>query len=167
MQKNQINQPSTNLSHLDENGQIRMVDVGNKTSSDRLAIAQCEVKLNNKTWKLLSAQDNAKGEVLNTARIAGIMAAKRCAELIPLCHSLPLSFVGIEFTSDNEQQILTIRSTCRTNHQTGVEMEAMTACSVAALTVYDMCKAADKGIIINNTKLIFKSGGKSGPWHND
>lgn len=167
MQNKSIDQSSTKLSHINEDGQIQMVDVGNKAASDRLAIAQCEVQLNSKTWKLLSAQDNAKGEVLNTARIAGIMAAKRCAELIPLCHSLPLSFVSIEFTSDNEQHILTIRSTCRTNHQTGVEMEAMTACTVAALTVYDMCKAADKGIIINNAKLVYKSGGKSGPWQND
>lgn len=166
MQNKPIDQQSTELSHLDENGQIRMVDVGNKAASDRLAIAQCEVHLNGNTWQLLSAKDNAKGEVLNTARIAGIMAAKQCAQLIPLCHILPLSFVGIEFTSDNEQHILTIRSTCRTNHQTGVEMEAMTACTVAALTVYDMCKAADKGITINNVRLIFKSGGKSGPWHN-
>lgn len=160
---NIVNKPE--LSHVDANGRITMVDVGDKSASNRVAIAQCEVVLGPNTWDLLSAQNNAKGEVLNTARIAGVMAAKRCAELIPLCHSLPLSFVGIEFTSDNDSHTLTIRSTCRTNHQTGVEMEAMTACSVAALTVYDMCKAADKGIVINNTHLVFKSGGKSGEWH--
>lgn len=165
-QTKNINDPNE-LSHLDENGQIRMVDVGAKKNSDRVAIAQCQVRLNNKTWQLLSARANAKGEVLNTARIAGIMAAKRCAELIPLCHSLPLSFVGIEFTSNSKEQVLTIESTCRTNHQTGVEMEAMVACNIAALTVYDMCKAADKGIVIESTKLLFKSGGKSGQWHNN
>ncbi len=155
----------TKLSHIDENGEIRMVDVGNKIASKRTAIAQCQVILNSTTWELLSAKNNSKGEVLNTARVAGIMAAKKCAELIPLCHSLPLSFVGIEFTSDTEQHRLTIRSTCSTNHQTGVEMEAMTACSVAALTVYDMCKAADKGIVITDVHLVYKSGGKSGEWH--
>jgi len=125
------------------------------------------VRLNAHAWGLLSAQANAKGEVLNTARIAGILAAKRCAEMIPLCHSLPLSFAGVDFSADESSRTLTIRATCRTRHQTGVEMEAMTACSVAALTVYDMCKAADKGIVIEQIRLLSKTGGKSGDWHND
>lgn len=158
---------SPSLTHLDENGQVRMVDVGGKAATARTAIAESRVRLSPHAWNLLSAQTNAKGEVLNTARIAGILAAKRCAELIPLCHSLPLSFVGVDFSADDVNHTLTIRSTCRTSHQTGVEMEAMTACTVAALTVYDMCKAADKGIVIEQVRLIYKSGGKSGEWRND
>ncbi len=158
---------SPTLSHLDENGQVRMVDVGAKAPTDRTAVAEGRVRLNAHAWDLLSAQANAKGEVLNTARVAGILAAKRCAELIPLCHSLPLSFVGVDFSADESSRTLTIRATSRTRHQTGVEMEAMTACSVAALTVYDMCKAADKGIVIEQIRLLSKTGGKSGDWRND
>ena len=158
---------SPTLSHLDENGQVRMVDVGAKAPTDRTAVAEGRVRLNAHAWDLLSAQANAKGEVLNTARIAGILAAKRCAELIPLCHSLPLSFVGVDFSAHEASRTLTIRATSRTRHQTGVEMEAMTACSIAALTVYDMCKAADKGIVIEQVRLLSKTGGKSGDWRND
>lgn len=153
------------LSHLDESGQVRMVDVSNKTSTMRCAIAQGVVRMSQQAYVLLSAHANGKGEVLNTARVAGILAAKRCAELIPLCHSLPLSFAGVEFSLDDTNHTITIKATCRTDHKTGVEMEAMTACSVAALTIYDMCKAADKGIILEQIKLSFKSGGKSGEWH--
>lgn len=142
-----------------------MVDVSAKPNTARCAIAQGRVRLGAAAYRLLSAQANAKGEVLNTARIAGIMAAKRCAELIPLCHTLPLSFVGVDFTQDDASHSITIVTTCRSTHQTGVEMEAMTACSVAALTIYDMCKAADKGIVIEDIHLTFKSGGKSGEWH--
>ncbi len=144
-----------------------MVDVADKPTTLRTAVAQSRVRLSAITWQLLSAQDNAKGEVFNTARIAGILAAKRCAGLIPLCHSLPLSFAGIDFIPDEQNHTLTIVATCRTNNQTGVEMEAMVGCSIAALTVYDMCKAADKGIIIEQTRLISKSGGKSGTWQAD
>src|SRR3546814_6915568 len=103
-------------------------------------------------YKLLSAQANAKGEVLNTARVAGILAAKRCAELIPLCHSLPLGFAGIEFQHDDATHSITVKATCSTDYKTGVEMEAMTACSIAALTIYDMCKAADKGIVLEHIR---------------
>ncbi len=155
------------LSHLDESGQIRMVDVGQKSPTQRSATAQGQVSMSAQAYALLTAQDNAKGEVLNTARVAGILAAKRCAELIPLCHSLPLSFAGIDFSLDDDKHTITITATCRTDAKTGVEMEAMTACSVAALTVYDMCKAADKGIILETIKLIHKSGGKSGEWHSN
>lgn len=158
---------SPTLTHLDKEGRVQMVDVGHKTATQRTAVAEGRVHLSAHAWSLLSAQHNAKGEVLNTARIAGILAAKRCAELIPLCHSLPLSFVGVDFTSDESNHILTIRSTCHTHYLTGVEMEAMTACTVAALTVYDMCKAADKGIVLDQIRLISKSGGKSGDWHRD
>lgn len=152
------------LSHLDESGQIRMVDVGDKSPTRRCAVAQGRVRMGAAAYRLLAAHENGKGEVLNTARVAGILAAKRCAELIPLCHSLPLSFAGIEFSLDDAQCCIDIRATCRTDHTTGVEMEAMTACSVAALTIYDMCKAADKGIVIETVRLGYKSGGKSGEW---
>ena len=152
------------LTHLDHSGQVRMVDVSHKNRSSREAVAQSTVRLSAGAYQLLTAQDNAKGEVLNTARIAGIQAAKRCADLIPLCHSLALDFVGIDFELDNVNHLVHIQSTCRCSYTTGVEMEAMTAASIAALTIYDMCKAADKGIVIENTRLIRKSGGKSGVW---
>lgn len=155
------------LTHLDESGQVRMVDVSSKSTTARTAVAQGRVRMGAHAYKLLQASDNAKGEVLNTARIAGVLAAKRCAELIPLCHSLPLSFVGVEFIPDDAHTSIDVIATCRTDYKTGVEMEAMTACSVAALTIYDMCKAADKGIVLEQIKLRFKSGGKSGDWHND
>src|SRR5690606_24879330 len=106
----------------------------------RTAIATARVRMSPQAYGLLNAQANSKGDVLNTARIAGIMAAKRCAELIPLCHSLPLSFAGVDFQPDDESHSITVTATCRTDYKTGVEMEAMTACSVAALTIYDMCK---------------------------
>lgn len=155
------------LSHLDESGQVRMVDVGGKADTRRSAIAEGRVRMGAGAYRLLSAQANAKGEVLNTARVAGVLAAKRCAELIPLCHTLPLSFVGIEFFPDDATHSIVITTTCRSDYKTGVEMEAMMACSVAALTIYDMCKAADKGIVLEHIRLRYKSGGKSGEWHND
>jgi len=153
------------LSHIDENGQAQMVDVTPKHMTERSAVAQARVTLGENAWRLLDARDNPKGQVLNTARVAAILAAKRCDTLIPLCHSLPLSFVGIDFEADEASRSLRIRATCKTQAQTGVEMEALTACSVAALTVYDMCKAADKGILISDIRLIHKTGGKSGDWH--
>jgi cyclic pyranopterin phosphate synthase len=155
------------LSHLDESGQLRMVDVGAKMPTERLAIATGWVHMNAHAYGLLSQPGRGKGEVLNTARVAGILAAKRTAEVIPLCHTLPLSFVGIEFALHDTQCAVEIRVTCRTDAKTGVEMEAMMGVSVAALTIYDMCKAADKGILIDGVKLQYKSGGKSGEWKND
>ncbi|QBH20069.1 cyclic pyranopterin monophosphate synthase MoaC [Alcaligenes faecalis] len=152
------------LSHLDEDGKVQMVDVSHKSATARSATARAVVRLSPAAYKLLSAQHNAKGEVLNTARVAGVLAAKRCAELIPMCHSLPLDFVGIEFESDAAAGTIAVLATCRTRYTTGVEMEAMTACSIAALTIYDMCKAADKGIVIEQTRLLEKTGGKSGTW---
>ncbi|HRL22428.1 MAG TPA: cyclic pyranopterin monophosphate synthase MoaC [Alcaligenes sp.] len=152
------------LSHLDQDGKVRMVDVSDKSTTARSATARSIVRLSPAAFELLSANRNAKGEVLNTARVAGVLAAKRCAELIPMCHSLPLDFVGIDFESDAVTGTIAVLATCRTRYTTGVEMEAMTACSVAALTIYDMCKAADKGIIIEQTRLLEKTGGKSGTW---
>lgn len=144
-----------------------MVDVLGKTASARKAIARSVVRMTERSFNALNAAENSKGEVLNTARVAGVLAAKRCADLIPMCHSLPLTFAGIDFTLDEQSLTVTIDATCHSDYKTGVEMEALTACSIAALTIYDMCKAADKGIIIENTRLIYKSGGKSGEWRGD
>lgn len=152
------------LSHLDQDGKVCMVDVSGKSATSRSATAHSVVRLSPGAFELLSASRNAKGEVLNTARVAGVLAAKRCADLIPMCHSLPLDFVGIDFESDAATGTIAVLATCRTRYTTGVEMEAMTACSIAALTIYDMCKAADKGIIIEQTRLLEKTGGKSGTW---
>lgn len=165
-----MNIPSTDapvLTHLDESGHARMVDVSHKGSTSRTAIAEARVRMSPAAYRSLSARENAKGEVLNTALVAGVLAAKRCADLIPLCHSLPLSFVGIEFFPDDSTHSIVVRATCRTDYKTGVEMEAMTASTIAALTIYDMCKAADKGIVLEHVKLRYKSGGKSGEWRND
>jgi len=153
------------LSHVSPTGGIRMVDVGGKPGTARSASASATVRMCPQAYALLTT--NPKGDVFNTARIAGILAAKRCAELIPLCHSLPLSFVGLDFSTDDATHRITVHATCRTDAKTGVEMEAMTACSVAALTIYDMCKAADKGIVIETVQLQTKSGGKSGSWQRD
>lgn len=156
--------PIPALSHLDESGQIRMVDVGAKADTERVAVASGRVRMNAQAYGLLTAPGQGKGEVLNTARVAAVLAAKRCADLIPLCHSLPLAFVGVDFSLLEDEHAVEVRATCRTQYKTGVEMEAMTACSVAALTIYDMCKAADKGIVIEDIRLEYKSGGKSGQW---
>lgn len=155
---------SPSFSHLDEAGQVRMVDVAAKTSTQRVAVCSARVSMNAQAFDLLNGHERGKGEVLNTARVAGVLAAKRCAELIPLCHTLPLSFVGIDFSLNPETRHIEITSTCRSDYKTGVEMEAMMACSVAALTVYDMCKAVDKGIVVDAVRLLYKSGGKSGEW---
>lgn len=155
------------LSHLDESGQARMVDVAAKTDTPRVAIARGRIRMNAQAYALLTQPGQGKGEVLGAARITAILAAKRCAELIPLCHSLPLAFVGVEFSLDDDTCSVDILASCKTHYKTGVEMEAMTACSVAALTIYDMCKAADKGIVIEQIYLTYKAGGKSGEWRND
>ena len=157
----------TTLSHLNESGQIRMVDVGNKPACPRVASACVVVRLNADAYAQVIQPGTGKGEVLNTARVAGVLAAKRTADFIPLCHSLPLSFIGIDFALDAAARTINITSTCRSTYQTGVEMEAMTACSVAALTLYDMYKAADKGIVIDQLQLVYKAGGKHGEWRRD
>jgi len=152
------------LSHLDAAGHARMVDVSEKRETVRAAIAEGVVHMSPATLALIQQGGVAKGDVLAVARVAGIMAAKRTGELIPLCHPLPLDAVTIEFDADTESGALTIRAEARTRARTGVEMEAMTAVSVAALTVYDMCKAAEKGITLDAVCLIEKHGGKSGSW---
>jgi cyclic pyranopterin monophosphate synthase len=141
-----------------------MVDVGAKPVTERRAVAEALVRMQPATAAAVVAGDAPKGDVIGTARIAGIQAAKRTAELIPLCHPLPLSYVDVEIEVDAPAGLATIRAEARTSAQTGVEMEAMTACSVAALTFYDMVKGLERGVEIAEVMLVEKSGGKSGVW---
>ena len=150
------------LTHLDESGRARMVDVGNKPDTERLAIAKGEVHMRPKTLALIQAGDIKKGDVLAVAQVAGVMAAKHTADLIPLCHPLPLTQVTIDIEPDPDLPGVRITASVRTVGKTGVEMEALTAVSVAALTVYDMAKAAEKTMRIQNIRLIEKHGGQSG-----
>ncbi len=148
------------LSHFDARGQAAMVDVGDKPVTHRTATARARVTMRRETAELIRSGGAKKGDVLGVARLAGIMAAKRTAELIPLCHPLPISAVTLEL--EVAEAAVEIAATVRTTGQTGVEMEALTAASVAALTVYDMCKSADRGMRIEAVRLVHKSGGKSG-----
>ena len=153
---------SQKLSHLDEHGRAHMVDVGAKPDTERTAIARGEVHMLQTTFDLIRAGQVKKGDVLTVAQIAGIMAAKRTSELIPLCHPLPLTQVQVELDLDESLPGVVITATARTTGKTGVEMEALTAVSVAALTVYDMAKAAEKTMRIQNIRLVEKHGGRSG-----
>ncbi|NOZ27739.1 MAG: cyclic pyranopterin monophosphate synthase MoaC [Chloroflexi bacterium] len=153
------------LTHLDEQGRARMVDVGGKPETEREAIARGEVRMRPETLRLIREGDLPKGDVLATARIAGIMAAKRTSEWIPLCHPLSLSYVGLDFALDEERSRVVITATVRCRGRTGVEMEALTAVSAAALTIYDMAKAVERGMVIGEIRLLAKRGGKSGDWH--
>jgi cyclic pyranopterin phosphate synthase len=150
------------LTHLDESGQARMVDVGHKPDSERMAVARGEVVMLPGTLALIRAGALKKGDVLTVAQLAGVMAAKRTAELIPLCHPLPLTHVALDFELDPDLPGVAITATARTVGKTGVEMEALTAVSVAALTIYDMAKAAEKTMRIQNIRLVEKHGGQSG-----
>jgi cyclic pyranopterin phosphate synthase len=152
------------LTHLDEQGRARMVDVGAKDESDRRAVARAVVRMSPATAAAVVAGDAPKGDVLGTARLAGILAAKRTAELIPLCHQLPLTFAGVEAEVDAATGTVTLVAEARTRARTGVEMEALTAASIAALTVYDMVKGLEKGVEIAEVVLLEKTGGKSGDW---
>jgi cyclic pyranopterin phosphate synthase len=152
------------LTHLDEAGQARMVDVGAKASSERRAVARAVVRVTPATAAAVAAGDAPKGDVIGVARIAGIQAAKRTSDLIPLCHPLALSFVGVEGTIDPDAGEIVLQAEARTTGPTGVEMEALTAASVAALTVYDMVKGLERGAEIASIALLEKSGGKSGDW---
>jgi cyclic pyranopterin phosphate synthase len=180
------------LSHLDEEGRIRMVGVGHKPDTERLAIAKGEVRMKPETLHLIVASSTpkqptqgeapqepalspskepalslSKGDVLTTAQIAGIMAAKRTHELIPLCHPLPLTKVDVDFEVEQDVSRIVITATARCTGKTGVEMEALTAVSVAALTIYDMAKAVEKTMEIGQIRLVTKTGGKSGDWHRE
>ncbi|MGI8846127.1 MAG: cyclic pyranopterin monophosphate synthase MoaC [Thermoleophilaceae bacterium] len=148
------------LSHLDDSGRARMVDVGAKAVTDRRAVADARVEMDPATAAKVAAGDMPKGDVIATARIAGIQAAKRTADLIPLCHPLPLSFVDVAISVDAEAGVVRLTAEARTSGPTGVEMEAMTACSVAALTVYDMVKGVERGVRVGPVQLVEKTGGK-------
>lgn len=150
------------LTHLDERGQAQMVDVGAKAETEREAIARGVIKLDPATLRLILSGSVPKGDVLAVARVAGIMAAKRTPELIPLCHTLLLTHVAVTIEPDEATSTLLIEATVRTKGQTGVEMEALTAVSVAALTIYDMCKAVDRSMRIGEIRLAEKRGGRSG-----
>ena len=150
------------LSHIDDAGRARMVDVSAKADTAREAVARGSVRMQAETLGLVQSGGMPKGDVIATARLAGVMAAKRTHELIPLCHPLLLTDIDVEITPDEAASSLEISATVRSTGKTGVEMEAMTAVSVAALTVYDMCKAVDRGIRIEGVRLVRKSGGKSG-----
>jgi cyclic pyranopterin phosphate synthase len=153
---------TSQLSHLDETGKVRMVDVGQKPDTERTAIAKGEVVMRSDTLELIRAGAIKKGDVLSVAQVAGIMAAKRTAELIPLCHPLPLTQVNVEVDLDPTLPGVQITAIARTVGKTGVEMEALTAVSIAALTVYDMAKAVEKTMHIQNIRLVEKHGGRSG-----
>ena len=152
-----------NLTHIDDTGAARMVDVTEKDSSRREAIAECFVHMRAATLAEIVAGALPKGDVLAVARIAGIQAAKRCSDLIPLCHPLPLTGVTVQLVPDGDTR-LRIEARCKVTGRTGVEMEALTAASVAGLTVYDMCKAIDREMTITDLALVSKTGGKSGDW---
>ncbi len=154
------------LTHLDPKGAANMVDVSPKAETHRIAVAEARVAMQAATLAEIMDQGVAKGDVLAVARVAGIQAAKRCAELIPLCHPLPLKWVSIEFAAQGAAQLL-ITAECRVTGATGVEMEALTAASIAALTVYDMCKSMDRGMTVEQVRLLRKQGGKSGAWQRD
>ena len=150
------------LTHLDSKGNAKMVDVTEKQSTHRVATASGRVRMNSETLKLIAEGGHTKGDVIAIARIAGIQAAKSCSQLIPLCHPLMLTSVNMALDLDMQQNSVLINAACKVNGQTGVEMEALTAVSVAALTIYDMCKAVDKNMVIEGICLDEKLGGKSG-----
>ena len=155
------------LTHFDASGQAHMVDVAEKGETQRIARAAGPVFMQPATLALIESGDARKGDVLGVARIAAIQAAKRTPDLIPLCHPIALTRVGVEFTIDRERACITCEATAQTVGRTGVEMEALTAVSVGLLTIYDMCKAVDRGIHFQNIRLLEKAGGKSGHWQAD
>jgi cyclic pyranopterin phosphate synthase len=155
------------LTHLDEKGQARMVDVGDKAVTSRTATAEAVIAMLPTTLRMIVDGSHKKGDVFAVARIAGIQAAKKCSDLIPLCHPLQLSSVQVELSADEKNSEVHITATCKLNGQTGVEMEALTAATIAALTVYDMCKAVDRGMVIRSVQLLEKAGGKSGSWQRE
>ncbi|XOV77642.1 MAG: cyclic pyranopterin monophosphate synthase MoaC [Aestuariibacter sp.] len=154
----------TQFSHLNERGEANMVDVSEKSVTSREANAIGYVAMSRRCFELLQSGDHKKGDVLSVARIAGIQAAKKCSDLIPLCHPLMLSKVAVDFELDEQQCRVYVKSWCKLAGQTGVEMEALTAVSVAALTLFDMCKAVDPEMIIADIKVLTKRGGKTGDW---
>lgn len=153
------------LTHIDKQGNAKMVDVSDKDITERIAVACAQVSMQAETLDMVISGNHKKGDVLTIAKIAGIQAAKQCSSLIPLCHPLSLTSIDVTLTIDEGKNLIAIESMCKVSGQTGVEMEALTAASVAALTIYDMCKAVDRGMTISNIKLLHKSGGKSGSYN--
>jgi len=158
---------SEKLTHFDRQGQAHMVDVGSKEQTHRVAITSGRIVMAPATLELITSGGHKKGDVLGIARIAGIMASKKTADLVPLCHPLPLTHVSINFEMDRERCAVLATCRCETRGQTGVEMEALCAVQTALLTIYDMCKAVDRGMVIDAVQLEHKSGGKSGDWDRD
>ena len=152
------------LTHINSNGEAQMVDVSDKENTMREAKAGARVVMQSNTLELIVSGSHKKGDVLSVAKIAGIQAAKKCSELIPLCHPLMLTKVNVELSTNTDKNCIEITATAKLNGRTGVEMEALTAASIAALTVYDMCKAVDRFMVIDNVQLLEKKGGKSGHW---
>jgi len=162
--KKPSNTPTNPLTHFDNSGQAHMVDVGDKPHTRRIALASGIIRMQAATLQLIKNGDAKKGDVLGIARIAAIQGSKRTPDLIPLCHPISLTKVSVTFEIDEKINAITLTATTETTGQTGVEMEALTAVSVGLLTIYDMCKAADRGMVIGEIKLLEKHGGKSGDW---
>ena len=152
------------LTHTDQTGKASMVDISAKNITERTAVAVASIVMQPTTLQLIQDNNVKKGDVLSVARVAGILAAKNTSNLIPLCHPLALTKVQVDFELDEVKSRIDVLCTCKVNHTTGVEMEALTGASVAALTIYDMCKGVEKGIVIESTRLLSKEGGKSGSW---
>ncbi len=157
-------QETASLSHINQKGEANMVDVTDKAMTSRTATAEGKISMSPATLKLITQGDNKKGDVFSVARIAGIQAAKKCSDLIPLCHPLMLTKVKVDFEIDTENSQVKVTSLCKLTGQTGVEMEALTAVSITCLTLFDMCKAADPFMEIHGIKVLTKEGGKSGGW---
>ncbi len=154
----------TKLTHFNQSGEVHMVDVGEKNITHRTAVTEGYIEMQPDTLKLITQGQHKKGDVLSVARIAGIMASKKTADLIPLCHPLPITHVEIKLSAEKESNRVHCQTTVKTNGQTGVEMEALNATQIALLTIYDMCKAVDRGMVIQSVQLLEKDGGKSGYW---
>ncbi|MGR9074301.1 MAG: cyclic pyranopterin monophosphate synthase MoaC [Gammaproteobacteria bacterium] len=152
------------LTHFNQAGEAHMVDVGDKPVTQRKAVAEGYIEMRDETLNIIAEGGHKKGDVLGIARIAGIMASKKTSDLIPLCHPLPITHVDIEFLLDFDNSRIRCRTTVKTGGQTGVEMEALNATQIALLTIYDMCKAVDRGMTIQSVRLLEKEGGKSGRW---
>ncbi|ERI95004.1 molybdenum cofactor biosynthesis protein [Clostridiales bacterium oral taxon 876 str. F0540] len=153
-----------NLTHFDENGKARMVDVSDKKDTNRTAIAEGKIRMKPETLAMIKRGQVEKGDVLGVARVAGIMAAKKASDIIPMCHPIIISGCSLNFKINDEESFITIEAEAKTTGKTGIEMEVLTAVSASALTIYDMCKAVDRGMIIENIHLLKKNGGKSGEW---
>ncbi len=155
------------FTHIKKNKEVKMVDISKKTKTEREAHASAKIKFTKKTFKKITLDESPKGTIFNTAILAGTIAAKKTYELIPLCHNINLCSININFKVDEDNSSVEVKSVVKSNTTTGVEMEALTACSVACLTIYDMCKSFDKKIVINDIRLVYKSGGKSGEYIDD